>query len=198
MKDDSFDKLLADLPEELSSDTVFITELKDHAEVLQVKKGDYLLRAGELSQSAYFINKGLYVNLYINGKRNETATGFSSDVYFPFLSAISYFTQTPSDFEIKSLEDGELIRFTREFIENLSLRYPLFARYYQNAMLTIIAKLYSLFAIRQSSTSEEFMTHLYTHYAWMVNRIPDKYIAGYMGISNEWYCKLKKRVIKLN
>ena len=29
---------------------------------------------------------------------------------------------------------------------------------------------------------------------WIMQRVPDKYIAQYMGISNAWYCKLKKRI----
>jgi hypothetical protein len=36
--------------------------------------------------------------------------------------------------------------------------------------------------------------YLYNEYIWIVNRVPDKYIARFMGISNAWYCKLKKRL----
>lgn len=48
-----------------------------------------------------------------------------------------------------------------------------------------------MFAIRQSCTAEEFIKYLYNHYMWIMQRVPDKYIAQYMGISNAWYCKLK-------
>lgn len=90
---------------------------------------------------------------------------------------------------------GELLCFSRDHIESLSFRYPLFASYYQNIMLTIIYKLDVLLAVRLSSTAEEFIQFLYTNYAWMINRVPDKYIAHYMGISNAWYCKLKRKVL---
>lgn len=192
--DPHFARLLADIPEALARDEKFLSELESHAKILYVKKGDYLLRSGELCQDAYFINKGLFINLYINEKGNECVTGFASDNQYPFLSAIGYFTQAPSDFEIKAIEAGELLCFSRAHIEDLSLRYPLFAAYYQNIMLTIISKLYTMFAIRQSTTAEEFIQYLYTHYMWVINRVPDKYIAHYMGISNAWYCKLKKRI----
>lgn len=192
--DPRFARLLADIPEALARNEVFVSELEDHAKIIYVKKGDYLLRSGELCQDAYFINKGLFINLYINEKGNECVTGFASDNQYPFLSAIGYFTQAPSDFEIKAIESGELLCFSRTQIEDLSLRYPLFASCYQNIMLTIISKLYTMFAIRQSTTAEEFIKYLYTHYMWIINRVPDKYIAQYMGISNAWYCKLKKRI----
>ena len=119
----------------------------------------------------------------------------TADNMFPFLSAIGYFTKQPSEFEIKALEAGELLCFSRDHIESLSFRYPLFASYYQNIMLTIIYKLDVLLAVRLSSTAEEFIQFLYTNYAWMINRVPDKYIAHYMGISNAWYCKLKRKVL---
>lgn len=192
--DPRFARLLADIPEALARNEVFVAELENHAKIIYVKKGDYLLRSGEWCQDAYFINKGLFINLYINEKGSECVTGFASDNQYPFLSAIGYFTQAPSDFEIKAIEAGELLCFSRTQIEDLSLRYPLFASYYQNVMLTIISKLYTMFAIRQSTTAEEFIKYLYTHYMWIINRVPDKYIAQYMGISNAWYCKLKKRI----
>ena len=122
-------------------------------------------------------------------------TGFFFRLLISFPVRYRYFSQAPSEFEIKALESGELLRLSRAHIEDLSLRYPLFASYYgRNAMLTIISKLYSMFAIRQSCTAEEFIKYLYNHYMWIMQRVPDKYIAQYMGISNAWYCKLKKRI----
>lgn len=193
--DRHFARLLADLPDALARDEDFLRELEKACRVVTVGKGDYLLRTGEFCQDAYFINKGLFINQYISEKGKETVTGFSSDTFYPFLSAISYFTQAPSDFEIKAIEDGELLCFSRQHIEALSLRYPLFASYYQNVMLTIISKLYTMFAVRQSSTAEEFLAYLYKNFKWLINRVPDKYIARYMGISTSWYCKLKKRIL---
>lgn len=196
--DSSFLRLLADLPEALAHDEVFLDELESHARIISVKKGDYLLRTGELCQDAYFINKGLFINLYVNANGNECVTGFAADNMFPFLSAIGYFTKQPSEFEIKAIEGGELLCFSRSHIESLSFRYPLFALYYQKIMMTIIYKLDVLLAVRLSSTAEEFIQFLYTNYAWMISRVPDKYIARYMGISNAWYCKLKKRILSLS
>lgn len=114
---------------------------------------------------------------------------------YPFVSTIGYFTQVPSEFEVKAIEDGELLCFSRTDIERLSLGYPAFATCYQNVMLMIISKLYSMFAVRQTCKAEEFLKYLYTNHQWIVSRVPDKYIAQYMGVSDSWYCKLKKRIL---
>ena len=91
-----FARLLADLPEALARDEAFLGELEKNAKVISVKKGDYLLRTGELCQDAYFINKGLFINLYVNENGTECVTGFAADNMFPFLSAIGYFTLKPA------------------------------------------------------------------------------------------------------
>lgn len=189
-----YDKIFGYLGESLVNDEGFINEFKSYARVVQVAKGDYLLRQGEICSEGYFINKGLFLHQFVNDFGNESVMGFSVDNLYPFLSSISYFTQTPSDFEILSMEDGELICFSRSHIETLSLKYPLFASFYQQAMMMVISKIYTMYAARQSHTAEEFVRFLYNEHLWIVNRVPDKYIALFMGISNAWYCKLKKRI----
>lgn len=183
------------LPEELRNDVSFVREIEMCTRVVSIKKGDFLIRMGELCQDAYFINKGLFINQYIHENGNECVTGFAADSMYPFVSTIGYFTQAPSEFEVKALEDGELLCFSRVDIERLSLRFPVFAACYQNVMLMIISKLYTMFAVRQTSTAEEFMRYLYQHHQWIVSRVPDKYIAQYMGVTDSWYCKLKKRIL---
>ena len=184
-----FEKLLKDMPKDLAEDASFVRELETYAYLVTIKKGELLLRPGEICQNAYFINKGL------SEQGKECVTGFASDFPYPFLSEISYFTGTPSNFEIKALEDGELLCLSRTQIESLSARYPLFASYYQNVMLVIISKLYMMFAYLQSYAAEEFIQFLYAHHKWIIQRVPDKYIALYMGISTSWYCKLKRKII---
>ena len=190
-----FEKLLKDMPQRLAEDASFVRELETYAYLVTVKKGELLLRPGEICQNAYFINKGLFVNIFTSEQGKECVTGFASDFPYPFLSEISYFTGTPSNFEIKALEDGELLCLSRTQIESLSARYPLFASYYHNVMLVIISKLYMMFAYLQSYAAEEFIQFLYAHHKWIIQRVPDKYIALYMGISTSWYCKLKRKII---
>lgn len=194
MQDDPFGKIYDHLDDALLDDEEFVTEFMSYARIISVQKGDYLLRAGEVCAEGYFINKGLFLHLFINEQGNESVMGFSVDKLYPFLSSISYFTQMPSDFEILAMEDSELVCFSRSQIEALSSKYPLFATFYQRVMMMVISKIYTMYAARQSHSAEGFMRYLYNEYIWIVNRVPDKYIARFMGISNAWYCKLKKRL----
>lgn len=190
-----FDNILAILPGQLSADESFLKDLVSCTRFVDVRKGDYLVRIGNMCHDAYFINRGLFVNLFVNQNGNECVTGFSSDIMYPFVSTIGYFTKLPSEFEVKAIEDGELLCFSRTDIERLSFAYPAFSAFYKDIMFMIISKLYSIFAIRQTTTAEEFMKYLYSNHQWIVSRVPDKYIAQYIGVTDSWYCKLKKRIL---
>ena len=188
---------LALIPTVLSQNEAFVAELEDCVRSISIRKGELLIRAGSICQNAYLIKKGLFMNQYVNENGHECVTGFSSEEQYPFLSTTGYFTQEPTGFEVKALDRGELLSFSRTDIDRLSHNYPPFATFYQNVMLMLISKLYNMFAVRQTSSSEEFLRYLYAHQQWIVNRVPDKYIAQYMGISDSWYCKLKKRLLEV-
>lgn len=190
-----FERLFEKLPEVLVHDEQFVCELEKICKVVTVKKGDYLLRGGEVCQAGYFINRGVFLNQFVNERGEVFVTGFASEDHYPFFSVIGYFTRQPSDFEIKAVENSEVFCFPRSSIEDFSLRYPAFASYYQGIMMYFISRLDLMLAMRLSSTAEEFIKYLYLKHQWIINRVPDKYIAQYMGISNAWYCKLKKKML---
>ena len=120
-----FEKFLSFIPEILSRDESFLKDLESCTRGVTIRKGIFD-SYGRVVQDAYFINKGLFINQYINENGNECVTGFSSDSMYPFVSTIGYFTQVPSEFEVKAIEDGELLCFSRTDIERLSLGYPAF------------------------------------------------------------------------
>ncbi|HBK29325.1 MAG TPA: cAMP-binding protein, partial [Parabacteroides sp.] len=97
-----FGRLLSEIPKSLVDNPSFREDLQSYATVLNVRKGEVLLHSGELCSSAYFINKGLLVNMFITEKGNECVTSFASDIQYPFLSDISYVTHKSSGFEIRA------------------------------------------------------------------------------------------------
>ena len=58
MPESPFYRFLEGIPEPLKRDKAFIDELESHSHIVKVKKGEYLLRTGELCTDGYFINKG--------------------------------------------------------------------------------------------------------------------------------------------
>jgi CRP-like cAMP-binding protein len=172
-------------------------EIQGYAKIVSLQKNEYLLKAGEVCKQGYFINKGSLIKTYLNYNGREVVHGFYIDTDYAFLSeASSYFNKIPSDFQIKAIENCNLIEFSEKQLEHLAQKYKDFELFYNRITLRSYQNLYMFSAMRLSLSAEEFLLFLYQNHPIYISRIPDKYIAQFMGLSKEWYSKLKKKVLK--
>lgn len=172
-------------------------QLQEYGTLRVLDKNEYLLKAGEVCNHGYFINSGSLVQTYLSPNGKEVVQGFYIENTYAFLSSVtSYFSEKRSEFEIKALEHCELIEFSREQLEQLSTEHHEFAVFYHKITAKAFQILYQFSAMRIALTAEEFLIFLYERFPLCLQRIPDKYIAQFMGISKEWLSKLKKKVLK--
>ena len=167
--------------------------VKNKSTIINLKKNEYLLRAGSVCSYGYFINKGCLLHMYLKEDGEQVVIGFSDDKNHPFVSSTSYFTRKDSEFELLAVEDCQLLSFSKKDLESLAYENRDFSVYYQYIMSQGLIKQYKFTALRLSLSSEELFTLLQNEFKSILERIPDKYIARFMGISQEWYCKIKKR-----
>lgn len=175
------------------------TQLQEFGKIRYLKKNEYLLKAGKVCKHGYFINNGSLIKTFLNQNGKEIVQGFYIDKDYAFLSEVtSYFSQKPSDFQIKAIENCELIEFSESQLKLLANNFQEFALFYHKITAKSYQNLYMFSAMRLSLNAEEFLVFLYNQHPIYMQRIPDKYIAQFMGISKEWLSKLKKKVFKPN
>lgn len=175
------------------------TQIKEFGKIRHLKKNEYLLRAGQVCQHGYFINSGSLVKTFLNQNGKEVVQGFYIDKDYTFLSEVmSYFSKQESDFQIKAIEDCELIEFSRSHLEYLINKFPEWAIFFHKITANSYQNLYMFSAMRLSLNAEDFLVFLYNQHPIYMQRIPDKYIAQFMGVSKEWLSKLKKKVFTNN
>jgi len=174
----------------------FWTELHEGASLVTVKKNEYLLKQGDICKHGYFLNKGSLIQLFQNENGKEIVLGFYIDHMYQFLSSpFSYFNVTGTIFEIKALEDCELLAFSRDLLEHLSARYSSFSLFYHKITANALHNMYLNSAMRLSLSADNFFSFLVSRQPEVLRRIPDKYIARFIGVSDEWLCKVKKRIL---
>lgn len=192
-----FEQLRADLEKQIALTSDLWTDLTERAELLEYKKGEHLLIAGEICHHGYFVNKGSFVHTFIGENGEESVVGFSIDQTNRFLSsAKSYYSQQPSPFEIRALENSEVLRFSKHDLEELARNYYPFAAFYHQIVSNALLNMYVFNAMRLSLSAEDFLKYLYREHPTYLQRLPDKYVARFMGVSNEWFCKIKKRILQ--
>jgi len=194
-----FSKFKLALEKDIKISPELWAQLQEFGKIRHLKKNEYLLKAGQVCRHGYFINSGSLVKTFLNHNGKEIVQGFFIDEAYAFLSEVmSYFSNQSSDFQIKALENCEVIEFSKSQLEFLIDNYQEFAIVFHKITSSSFQNLYMFSAMRLSLSAEEFLVFLYNQHPIYMKRIPDKYIAQFMGVSKEWLSKLKKKILKNN
>ena len=171
-------------------------ELKNHlAETVIVKtlkRKDYLLRAGHISSQVCFIESGLLRCFYEKGDIDISSWFMKEgDVIY---SVESFILQKPSYESIQALEDTEVYYITYHDLQSIYKKYLEFN--YIGRVLT--EKYYTLseqrlYAMRMQRSSERYI-HLLENSPELVKRVPSKYLASYLGITDVTLSNIKGKI----
>ncbi|WP_170830022.1 Crp/Fnr family transcriptional regulator [Williamwhitmania taraxaci] len=196
-KSEMFNKLRQQLECEITVSAELMLQLEARGVILRFHKNEYVLQAGEVCDFSCFIQYGCFIHLHINADGKESIIGFAVDEAYSFFSSPeSYFTRQPSVCGIRALEDSMVIRYSRTDLDELCITFPEFSTFYYKIIADGFLTLYKFNTLRLTLTSTEFLKYLLTKQPIYLQRIPDKYIALFMGISKEWLCKLKTKILR--
>ena len=160
--------------------------------ILQLKvlnKKEYLLRAGQVSNKIYFIEKGI-VRCYYTKYDKEISSWFMKEGDM-IISVESFFTQKPSYESIQALEDCVLHSIRYDELQCLFREYPelnYIARLFTEKYYTLSEQ--RLYSMRMERAVERY-NHLLVYHAELIQRVPSTFIASYLGITLETLSRIK-------
>lgn len=155
----------------------------------ECKRKELLTRAGDTERHLYFVLEGVQRSFYIHEGGKEATIVFTYPHSFSGV-ADSFLTQTPSLFYLEALTSSQFLRTTHQQIFELQKKVP--------AVQQLIFKL-TAFALKgvlerqveiQSFSAEEKFRRLLTRSPHVLNLIPHKYLASYLGIDAATFSKL--------
>ena len=164
-------------------------------ETRHYKAKTVLLHAGEICRESYFVNSGILRSFNINDNIVEHVMSFAcsgwwiSDMY-------SYLSQKPGNLFIQVLEDAEVVILTKDNQELLYKEIPQLERFFR----ILIEK--SLVANQQrlmdnlSLTAEERFEKFCKKYSDLIYKVPQKQIASYLGVTPEFFSKMKSKMLR--
>lgn len=160
----------------------------------KLRKKHFLLQEGELCKYTAFVEKGLLRSFTIDEKGNEHILQFSLNGWW-IADLYSFFTEEPSDFNIESLEDSELLLITKPSWDILLKEVPAFERYFriliQNNLIVTQKRLLGSF----SETAEEKYRKLLRDFPDIVQRVPQHMVASYLGITRETLSRIRRQMV---
>ncbi|MEL7535162.1 MAG: hypothetical protein AAFN10_27915, partial [Bacteroidota bacterium] len=122
-----------------------------------------------------------------------TINFFLSDLH-PFMSCIdSYFTQMPSSCELRAVADSIVLTMSKIDLEAMIENHPELRQFYHSRVVQALIEENELKLKIISYSSKQLYQYLIEELPIVIQQVPSKYIAEFMGISAEWLSKLKRK-----
>jgi CRP-like cAMP-binding protein len=158
-------------------------------------KKTYLLRAGDVCNFEGFILKGSLRKYYIDDNGNEVIIQFG--IENGWISDIASFSdQKPGNLFIETLEDTELLILDPNSKEALLAQVPKFERFYRKLVEKNISTMQNRLYFSIAKTAEQKYLDFLEHYPGIPQRVPQHYIASYLGMTPEFLSKVRARLLK--
>lgn len=160
-----------------------------------VPKKTILLRAGEVCDFEAYVNRGCIREYLLDRRGTELTLEFAVEDWW--VSDITSFENgTPSFMYIETLEDCELLLLSRASKERLLEQVPKLERMFrlmiQRHLSVVQGRLFKTITYSALDQYQEFLRR----YPSIPQRVPQHYIASYLGITPEFLSKLRKQQMK--
>jgi CRP-like cAMP-binding protein len=106
----------------------------------------------------------------------------------------SFFTREVSKYNIEALEESHLLLMTKQAMDELMDAIPHMQRYFLHLMEKHIIALNRRINVVQSMSAKETYLKLMEVNPDLINRVPQQYIASYLGITPETLSRVRKQV----
>ncbi|WP_373516137.1 Crp/Fnr family transcriptional regulator [Persicitalea sp.] len=154
---------------------------------------EVLTQAGDTEKYLYFIQEGLQRIYYLDAQGREATLMFSYTHSFGGVID-SFFTQQPSRYFYETLMPSVLLKMSYTDYERLSLRHPALVRMVLSSLSGALSGVLERLVEIQSYTSEEKFRALLRRSPHILQLVPHKYLANYLGINATNFSKLLNRV----
>jgi len=185
-----FDKLdrIQKMDDNLKTDLVKLFKIE------RKEKEHLLLKEGNICHNLWVVAEGVVRAFhYVN------ETEITSRIITPhhiIISAGSFYTQTPAMENIEVIDTAIVASLPHAQLENLYAKYPSL-----NFIVRKITEFYfymsekRLYMLRKQKAIEKYKYFL-EHYPGLINEVPLKYVASFLGMNQETLSRVRKKMQK--
>ena len=161
--------------------------------VKRIQKGDILQGANSQASKGYYVRKGLLRSYTIDDQGKEHIFMFAPEGWV-VSDLESYAMSAPSDLFIDALEDSEVIELKMDFKGDL-IREVGHHEGLQK-LLRRIAILQRRVIMLMSASAQQRYEHFMETYSQLLNRVPQKMIASYIGVMPQTLSTIRSKMAK--
>ena len=161
----------------------------DYFKEIKVKQKTMILREGEKSNFIYYIKKGCLRLWYNNDGKEITFQFFFENQAFSGL-----YGNVPSLFNLESIEQSNLLLIKVSDFKRILNDNPEMKNLMIDNLLKILEKYSMEFLSQIKNSSQKRYIDLIENHPEIIKRIPQQYIASYLGITPISLSRIRKRI----
>jgi len=164
-------------------------------EIHHYKAKTILLNSGSICKHSYFVNSGILRSFNINDNIVEHVLTFACEGWW-IGDLYSLLSQKPGNLFIEVLEDAEVVLLSKENQDILYQEIPKLERFFRILTENSLVANQERLMDNLSLTAEERFEKFNKKYPTLIQKISQKQIASYLGVTPEFYSKMKSRLLK--
>lgn len=160
--------------------------------IKKFKKGELLLKEGQISRNSYFVIEGCVRKYYIIDGDIRTTDFYIEDASVSSLQ--SYKNKTPANHYFECVEDCRLAVLNFDKEQELFRRVPRYETLCRMSMESDFGEQQEALSKFIISSPEERYINLIKSRPDLLQRIPQYYLASYLGVKPESLSRIRKRI----
>ena len=170
----------------------YFTSLLSHKEVA---RKEFLLQAGNVAKHINFIHTGALKAYYLDVKSDENIIMLAVDDWW-ITDMYSFTSGNPAMQFISAIEDTAIFQLQKNDFDLLLVKIPAFERFFRILMQNAYIREQLRVIQNLSMPAEERYLNFLMKYPQLVQRVTQKQIASYIGVSPEFLSAMRKRMLK--
>ncbi|MFP3598166.1 Crp/Fnr family transcriptional regulator [Chryseobacterium sp. SIMBA_029] len=158
-----------------------------------LKKGEFLLRNGEICRYDSYIISGVLKAFCINSENgNEEILFLAIDDWWA-TDISSFSKQKASIYNIQAVEKTSLLQISHQSFQKMLKEIPSLERYFRIILESYLGTLEKRIVFNNMYKAEQKYYDFLDTYPDIVSRVPQYLIASYLGVSAEFISRIRKK-----
>lgn len=163
--------------------------IKSFFSVKKVRKHQYLIHEGDEVKYDFLAISGIYKVFYLDNQGKEYIVQFAQENWW-MSDYYAFFKQQKAEMYIECLEEGEVICLTLDSREKLAADLHQMEHFFRIKLTNGYVALQQRIKLLLSSNPQQRYEEFAKSYPSLLQKIPKKLIAEYLGVSRETLSRL--------
>lgn len=162
---------------------------------MELKRKQVLLKEGEICRFSAFVTEGCLRGYSVDNNGYEHVLSFAPANWW-MADMYSLISQKPGILYIDALEDTQILSLSKINQQTLYKEVPAFERFFRIITENSLVAYQQRLLDNLSLTAEDRYNSFCKRYPSLINALPSKQVASYIGVTPEFFSKMRNKLLR--